>query len=180
MQPDSFLMQPDSLGLISKLMQIATGVAAIFIAFIVYKYNKKRGKETLVARSWSIQQQINLSVINNRDVLRAAEIIKCDCIDRNTTDEDLQRLIYIYFLYINRVKMMWDGWRSGLINRDELLDDVFPTITLIGGHKEIIDYCLTRGYSKEFRNFFLKELARVGDMNDKIIGSKQFIEKFRS
>ena len=150
-----------SLPQIANIMQVATGASLLLLTLLVYTHQRKNDKEVLRSRAWETQQQINYLAVEHPHALRASEILTSGKILPTTTRDDLKVAMYICFIQINRVHYLWRGWKSGLIGKRELLDEVRPTIRLLIGHQELFQYCLTRGYSKNFVAFMLKEQVEV-------------------
>ena len=142
-------------------MQIVTGFAVISLTVIIYLHQRRNDKENLRGRAWETQQQINYMAIQNIDALKATDIKIRGNINETHTIDDLKRAVYVCFVQINRVNYMWRGWKSGLISKAELLDEAHPTMRLLLGFQEVVDYCLTRGYSKDFVDFMKDQYSVV-------------------
>lgn len=142
---------------LASIMQVVTGLAAVAIAFIVFKHNRRADKEALRERAWASQQELNYLSLSNPSVLKAAEFTISGRLDETIEDEDLLRAVYATFVQLNRIHLLWNGYRSGIFNLAEIEDEIRPTMTLISGNRDLLDYCLSRGYSKSFVEFASKE-----------------------
>lgn len=162
------------------LMQIATGFAAVAIAFIVFRHNRRTDKETLRERAWAAQQELNFIALANPDVMKAAEFTINGSLEEKLSDEDLLRAVYTTFVQINRIHLLWNGYKSGIFRKSEVEDEIRPTLTLISGNRELFDYCLSRGYSKEFRAFAMREADSITGAYIKPEEGSSFLKKLRS
>ena len=54
-----------------------------------------------------------------------------------------------------------------------------PTLTLISGNRALLDYCLTRGYSKSFVEFATKEADTLSQLYGQPEESSVFIGNLR-
>lgn len=169
----------DRLDIIAKLMQIVTAVAAVSIGFIVYRHNRRKDKESVRERAWNAQQQLNFSALNNIGVLKASEFTIDGIIDHNLNDEDLRRALYVTFIQMNRIHLLWNGWRAEIFTREELDDEVRPTLQLIAGNPMLTNYCLTRGYDSKFVDFITEELNEVDKGNPKPECIEEFLPRLR-
>ena len=164
---------------LADVMQVITALAATAIAVFVYRHNRRTDKESLRDRAWASQQELNYIALANPEVLKAAEFTIDGNIGSELNDDDLRRAIYSTFVQLNRVHLLWNGYRSGILSKDELLDEIRPTLTLISGNKQLVSYCLTRGYSRAFHEFASKEVAELSKHYDQPESSREFIGRIR-
>ena len=167
------------LDIAAKVMQIITGAAAVFIAFIVYDHNRRRDKESIRERAWQNQQQLNLSVLSDISVLKASEFIIDGSIDHNFNDDDIRRALYTTFIHLNRINLLWSAWKSNILSKKELNNEVYPNLRLIVGNLMLTEYCLTRGYQKDFVDYVIKELPQVTQGIPKPEKVEDFITRLR-
>lgn len=165
----------------ARVMQIVTGAAAIYIAYIVYTYNKRRDLEAIREKAWSSQQSLNSLILANRDVQKASEVSVSGVIDQNTTDEDIARATYCVFIQLNRVNLLWGGWRSKIIDRKVLDELARPTLWLYKGNEYLLRFCLSRGYSDDFVEYVNSELVIINaEKSTKPKPIKEFISEIRA
>lgn len=167
------------LEVLADVMQVVTGLAATAIAFIVFRHNRRTDKETLRERAWAAQQELNYISLANPEVLKAAEFTIDGEIKSDLSDEDLRRAIYATFIQLNRIHLLWNGYRSGIFRKTEIEDEIRPTLTLISGNRALLDYCLTRGYSKSFVEFATKEADTLSQLYGQPEESSVFIGNLR-
>ena len=171
---------PDWLEPLARIMQIATGISAVAIAIIVHRHNRTRDKESLRERSWHSQQQINLTCASNDQMMEAAEKFICENFVLDAEAAEFKRAAYIVFMYLNRIRLMWSGWKSGVISKNDMLDDVRPTISLFRNNPIIVRYCLTRGYSKEFSDFIIHAMSHSDHGGRTFLSAEEFLSDIKT
>jgi hypothetical protein len=144
----------------AKYSPIVTAASAVMIAFFVHRYNVRRDKEGIREKVWSAQQAFNMECIKNTDLVRAGEIIFVDLQGIKFSEEDFSRAIYVTFIQINRSKLIWNAWKSGIFSRKDMEEELGPILMLVRNEK-IFNYCLTRGYSKAFSDDLKNLRARA-------------------
>ena len=166
--------------LLIKIAPLITGVSAMSIAIIVHRHNRLKDKEAIIDRSWRAQQQINLACAQSLDVAEAAEVlISGKFSGKNVTDQVMLRALYISFMYINRIYVVYSGYKSGIIKKKELDIEVTGTIKLIVNSEDLIKYCLSRGYPEDFVQFFLERFLEQQAEAETPRQASEFLKKVR-
>ena len=164
---------------LAKVMQVVTGIAALSIAYQVYLFNKRKDRESVRDRAWMAQQSLNALIIGSEDAQRASEFAVTGRIDHNTNDRDIGRAAYILFIQLNRINLIWGAWRSGVVERQVVDELVLPTLWLYRGSEVLMQFCLSRGYSKNFVDFVNDQLEKMKDRTDEPKGIKDLISEVR-
>lgn len=141
-------------------MQIETGILAVFISILVFRFNVKKDKESLREKAWTSQQQLNLAVLANPQNLLATELT-IEGLNSTAETDSVQRAVYVTFIQLNRLNLFWRAWKSGVFTEEEAREEIQPTLRLIIGSEEMLNYCLSRGYPPAFVEYIQREARSV-------------------
>jgi hypothetical protein len=135
---------------------IAQGIGSIlsvalawWAAAKVYEYTKRKDRLDFLNQKWSIQQDINLQTLGNRDL--AVDFEKIVYGDHQPVDEDVARRHFTLFLMLNLVQSDWFAYRENMITLDEFRQFALAKLNLLARQAEMVRYLVdSRGYPTDF------------------------------
>lgn len=157
MFPHEVQQQAVSLSIV-EYIPIGLSCLAIAISVWGYFYHHKRARFDIMEQSFDALQRINEKALDS-DLNLLAAIQSGNPLDR--TGEDEARLIYFYYMRINRVFRAYEYRRGKFINQRQADRIMQPAIGTLKGALPKIDAILSRGYPEDFIVWLKKRIENA-------------------
>ncbi|MEM1381725.1 MAG: hypothetical protein AAGH41_13975 [Pseudomonadota bacterium] len=159
--------------------QVLAAVATFVVAIGVWLLHRRRNREAIRGRVWAAQVAINVELVRSDAFRAAAEALLEGRLNRNFRDKDIELGIVYCFMQINKIFLLWNGLNSFTLDRGDVIEEIHSQLSLISKSRNVVKFCLERGYCADFRKFILDELAKMDSTPYRPRSFQQFIQDFK-
>ena len=147
--------------LISAVSDMLVPALGIVIAFLAFRWNRRKDRLAFIEQSFNDLQAINQLVLEDKENLLAA----LDSIWPEEQIDDFEaRKIYLHYVRINRLYRTWNYAQQGVISKKQAQIIVQSYASVLKHHEKYLDVMLILGYPEGFKKFLINIVSSAKPM----------------